>query len=289
VSRSGREPPREAVEALAPALARKVRLRFSLDAEAFARRTLEIVGAEEADEENAARRRVERLSLNDLYLACACAAQDPAAWEEMSRLHFPFIRDFALRCVRRDPPASDVADRVIADLWQRGKIGKFSGRSALRTWLGTVVAHTALNLVKGERRTVPLDGEDHRAWRARNPVPIPADEIDPMAHAALGRLTGEALRALSASERLLLLLHYEQGMTLEEMAVVLGSSKASLSRRLKRVRNRLRGEIDSRARARVGSPAGSLLEAIDFGRVELDLASLLGGEQREEEKTDDAV
>jgi hypothetical protein len=44
---------------------------------------------------------------------------------------------------------------VIADLWQRGKIARYEGRSTLRTWLGTVVANAAVNASRS-RRTVGL-------------------------------------------------------------------------------------------------------------------------------------
>jgi RNA polymerase sigma-70 factor (ECF subfamily) len=226
----------------------RVRIRFVLDAAAFESRVRDVAGDAAFD----------RLALDDLYLSSACAAGEEAAWEELESRHFGFIRDFALRCARRDPPASDVAERVIADLWQRGKIRQFAGRSSLRTWLGAVVAHAASNALESGGRMVPL--EDTR------PDPRPTGDGAVEDRRRLARMTAEALQALPARERLLLLYYYEQGLTLDEIGAALGGSKAAVSRRLKAIRERLRESISARAEV----PPG-----IDFGRVDLDLSKLL--------------
>jgi RNA polymerase sigma-70 factor (ECF subfamily) len=256
------------VDELRQRLAKSVHFRFALNEESFARRVAEILPKDG---------RTEGLHLDDLYLATACAAGEEAAWQELERRHFSFIRDFAARCVPREPAAGDVADAVIADLWRRGKIRQFAGRSALRTWLGTVVAHTAWNALKSARKTVSLEerGQLERIERS-GALAAPPEDSDRVAHQRLALLAAERLAALPPPSKLLLLLYYEHGMTLEEMVVALGSSKASLSRRLKRVRESLRAEIESRA-AGAGLPAEGLGGAIDFSRVEIDLASLLAG------------
>ena len=227
----------------------RVRLRFALDLRAFEGRVREAL---------VSGTRLERLALDDLYLATACAAGEEGAWEELSQRHFGFIRDFSLRCARRDPPASDVAERVIAELWQRGKIRQFAGRSTLRTWLGTVVAHTTFNALEARGRIVPLERGGDRATEP---------EADGPDRRALARIASEALRALPADARLLLLLYYEQGSTLEEIGAALGASKAALSRRLARIRAALRADIESRA--------GAATAGRDFAGVDLDLAALL--------------
>ncbi|HTO87967.1 MAG TPA: sigma-70 family RNA polymerase sigma factor [Thermoanaerobaculia bacterium] len=236
---------------------RRVRRRFDVDPAGLESRVREAV---------ASGTRPDRLALDDLYLAAACAAGEEAAWEELSRRHFPFIRDFAMRCTRRDPPASDVAERVIADLWQRAKIRQFGGRSSLRTWLGTLVAHAASNALAAMRRDRPLEdaGEPSRA---------PDGEDRDLS--ALARATAAALQALDADARLLLLLYYEQSLTLEQISPMLGVSKATLSRRLAEVRSRLRQEIATREKEETGADASTTGGPVDFGRVDFDLSALL--------------
>jgi DNA-binding transcriptional regulator LsrR (DeoR family) len=75
----------------------------------------------------------------------------------------------------------------------------------------------------------------------------------------------------------LLLLYYEQGLTLDEIAGTLGGSKATLSRRFKQLRQELREAIEVRAQEELRVDAGTLRERLDFGRLEFDLAAALGG------------
>jgi RNA polymerase sigma factor (sigma-70 family) len=245
-------------------VSRAVRLRFALHQDAFVRRVCEVLSTYASAGQDPSRL-LASLVLDDLYLATACANGDEAAWEELASVHFPFIRDFALSCARRDPPAGDVAEAVIADLWQRGKIRQFAGRSSLRTWLGTIVARTAINTGKRAEKTVPLELLS-RKETLPDAHPIFADE-------ALAREIADAasleIARLDPPDQLLLLLYYEQEMTLAQMERVLRKSKAALSRRLDRVRRELKSRIETRVGQGV-SGAG-----VDLSRVQIDLAEIL--------------
>jgi RNA polymerase sigma factor (sigma-70 family) len=256
-------------------VARTVRLRYALTADAFADRLIDWVRSLDPHPQGPLAQ-VGRLCLDDLYLATACARGEEAAWEECAR-HFAFVRDFARRYLR-EPEAADLADQVIADLWQRGKIARFDGRSTLRTWLGAVAAHAALNVLKAGRRQVPLESDELESWRRRQQ---PREDSSPGDHeirAALGELVGEALRNMRAEDKLLVLLHYEQGLSLGEMGVVLTASKSTLSRRLKAARAELRVALDALAKARFGRSADALRGGVDLGRLEFDLGALIAAQ-----------
>ena len=146
---AGLDPPDGHVLAL---VARQVRARFEVDLHVFSTRVQEI--AERRQASVSVEAFIGSLCLDDLYLATACAAGDEPAWNEFGARFFAFIRDFARRVIR-DPAASDVADAVIADLWQRKKLARYEGRSTLRTWLGAIVAHAAINAAKqSDRKSV---------------------------------------------------------------------------------------------------------------------------------------
>jgi len=254
----------------------QVRFRFALGRDAFAG---QVAAAAEAAAPGAAESHVRRLSLDDLYLAAACARGEEAAWEECLARHGAFMRDFARRFLR-EPAAGDVADQVVADLWQRGKMARYQGRSTLRTWLGSIVAHAALNAMKAGRRTVPLEPGEDGQLRAS---PAVVDGVLGPERALLQDLVKEAMAALAPENKLLLLLHYEQGLTLDEIAGVCGGSKAALSRKLQRTRDELRSAIDSLSRRAGGSSADALRAGLDLGRLELDLGQMLGGRPGEQE------
>ena len=262
-----------AARSLVDLIQRSVRLRFALAAEDFADHLIERGRLAEAPP-GGLLAHAGRLSLDDLYLATACARGEEKAWEECASRHFAFIRDFARRYLP-EAEARDLGDEVIAGLWQRGKIARFDGRSTLRTWLGAVTAHAALNALKASRRRVPLESGASGSLRERDD-PLPArGPTDDEARGILRDLVGEAIRRLPSEDKLLLLLRYEQGLTLDEMTAVLGGSKSTMNRRLSRTCTDLRAGLEAQARERFGETTDVLRAGVELGDLDLDLAALV--------------
>jgi RNA polymerase sigma-70 factor (ECF subfamily) len=260
------------VSELLARISRAVRIRFSLNAAQFAERVESLARAHAANTGRPVDEHLARLSLDDLYLATACTLSDERAWQELSATHADFMREFARRFLSGSD-AREVADEVLADLWERGKLAQYEGRSTLRTWLGTVIAHAALNSRKARSRLVPLDETRERAQPAAS-----ADPADVQAATLLQEMLETALRELPVENRVLLQLYYEQGLTLDELSVTLRASSAAISRRLKRTREGLRAAVDELTRRHTGASAEAVREGLDLARLEIDLGKLLGGD-----------
>ena len=259
------------VAALKALVHERVRIRFTLTAADFVTHLLQQPGFA-AEEDTLAHARA--LHLDDLYLATACLQQDEAAWAECGQEHFEFMRDFAGRILPRDS-AREVTDTVIADLWRRGKLARYEGRSSLRTWLGAVTAHAALNAAKTHGRAPSVSEATNRSPAAERTTSGRPEQQE--SARLLSVLVAEAIAALNPEDRLLLLLHYEQEMPLERIAPLLDTSKATLSRRLKRIRGDMRQMLERLTMERYGSSATDVRKALDLGDVEFDLSLLLRG------------
>lgn len=211
------------------------------------------------------------LTLDDLYLATVCAQGDDDAWRELEATHFPFIYDFARRMLPGSA-SDDLASQVIADLWQRRKIAQYEGRSTLRTWLGAVVTRAALNV----RSARASRGENHERHASRPAVSAASGAADAAGEDGrlLARLLVTALERVG-DDRLLLLLYYEQGLTLEQIEPVLQVSKATLSRRLKRARARIFADVCELARVESATSIEHLRAVVDRAAFEFDLAEAL--------------
>ena len=161
--------------------------------------------------------------------------------------------------------AEDVVGSVVVDLWQRRKLARFEGRSSLKTWLGAVVINAALNA----RRRV--DRPDARAELPEYSSE-PRAETEPAAEdQKLVAVLGDAIASLPPPTRALVLMYYEQDLTLDALTKVHGTSKSTLSRMLRDARDQIRAEADRLARTRWGVSLMSLREGVDFARLELDL------------------
>jgi RNA polymerase sigma-70 factor (ECF subfamily) len=266
-------------QALYALIKRDVRIRFDQDADEFADHVVHRLGARAPDVGPA--KFFARLPLDDLYLAFACSRGDERAWKEFFDRYAAFMRRFA-RGFLHEPAAGDLADEVVADLWQRNKLARYEGRSTLRTWLGAVVAHAALNASKtaqrrpivSERRRLADEPSSERPLVPQAQVALASTEEMQSAR-LLADLVARAIKELPPETKLLLLLYYEQGLTLDEMEVATRISKASLSRALMRARVALRARVESVACATLGTTAADLRERLDLSRLEIDLAALL--------------
>jgi RNA polymerase sigma-70 factor (ECF subfamily) len=202
----------------------------------------------------------------DLQLAARCTAGEEQAWAEFVRSYRGFMIDFARRIVG-GTDADELADSVLADLWERRKLARFEGRSSLRTWLGAVVAHAALN--HRRRRPAPAAPPHAAAVDASRD---PLEDAERRRHLRVALI--EAFGGLAAEDRVLLLMHYEQGLTLDEAGAVLDASKSTLSRRLTRTREHLRRETARIAAARFGVDVGRLWRDGGMDDADFDLRAV---------------
>src|SRR5713226_6320210 len=121
------------------------------------------------------------LHLEDLALACACAAGCEPAWEHFMTEHRPLLYRSADAL---DPGggAREIADSLYADLYglqdregePRSLFRYFHGRSSLATWLRAVLAQRHVDRLRAERRFAPLpDDESSTAAGSASPAPDP--------------------------------------------------------------------------------------------------------------------
>jgi RNA polymerase sigma factor (sigma-70 family) len=236
------------------------------------------------------------LHLEDLALACALRSGSEAAWEQFVSEYRPILRAAARAIVGQggEERARELADSLYAELYgldRRGGKRKtslldyFHGRSKLSTWLRAVLAQRHVDGLRGSQRTQPIDDgpgdgpDDRPAGRSRGaPANAAREEIDPDRARLLPQLAGavaEALAALPAADRLLLLLYYVQGLRLAQIARMLGAHEATASRRLQKIRAELRQRVEEILAAgsapHNGSPAAKGLSAAEI-RACLDYA-----------------
>ena len=110
-------------------------------------------------------------------------------------------------------------------------MGRFAGRSSLRTWLFGIAHHRCLDLLKISRRRLkrfPLMDE-----LPDRPAPADTAEEHLTARFRISAL-GQCLRQLAPHIRAAVLLRFQQGLTYEEMARLEGDRPATLQARVVR-------------------------------------------------------
>jgi RNA polymerase sigma-70 factor (ECF subfamily) len=213
--------------------------------------------AEGARDSRALERYLSALHLEDLALACACAAGDEGAWEHFVLEQRPFLYR-AADALEPDGGARDLADSLYADLFGlRDRAGErqplfryFHGRSSLATWLRAVLAQRHVDRLRANRRLVALPDEESSAA-----LPALTSPTDPDRYRYLRlmqRTLERAVANLPARDRLRLACYYAQELTLAETGRMLGEHEATSSRQLARTRRSIRDDVERQLRVECG-------------------------------------
>lgn len=132
--------------------------------------------------------------------------------------------------------AEDAFQETFVKAWQR--LGSFRGESGVKTWLSHIAANTCRDMLRtGWLRML------RRSRSVEEMQDLPAPDT------GRRREVTDAVRALPAPYREVIVLYYYQDMRIKEIAALLRLPVSSVSTRLRRARARLeqqlRGEMDA--------------------------------------------
>ena len=250
------------------------------------------------------------LRLDDLALACACAAGHEAAWEHFILEYRPVLYR-AADALDPSGGARDLADSLYADLFglqvdppstskgstavvsgfparrsrdggggsrtegkRRSLFRYFHGRSSLATWLRAVLAQRQVDRARAEAKSAPLPDEEPAAPAQHTPDLERSRYLAPF-HAAFR----DAVAQLDPREGLRLRYYYVHGLTLAETGRLLREHEASVSRHLSAARKAIRRDVERRLREAALDPdeIARCFEYVSEDAGSLDLDKLLSG------------
>lgn len=232
----------------------------------------------DAGEDSAAiQRKLEALHLEDLALACGCAAGDEAAWEHFVLTFRPVLYRAAAAI---DPTGGwrDLADSLYAELFglpaegadRKSLFRYFHGRSSLATWLRAVLAQRHVDRLRADKRWEPLPDPDVTP-ASSTPEPDPDQR-------RFGAMVTDALRAavarLPPKDRIRLAWYYSHDMTLAEIGRALKEHEATVSRHLSRSRQRIREDVERQLEHDHGLGPGVIAECLASAAAEVGALDL---------------
>jgi len=179
----------------------------------------------------------EAASQRERLLLDASRGGDAAAFAALLRESAPALERLALRLVGDRHDAEDLAQDAALRAWR--KLPGFKGESRFKTWVCRILVRRALDFLRGRHRMEEV--REH----------LPAIVRDPEEHAVARELDDAIRRAieeLPPVQRATLLLRADQGLSYEEIAYVLGSTRNAVRMNLvaarKKLADRLQGLVD---------------------------------------------
>ena len=160
--------------------------------------------------------------LTDEELAEKCRAKDGAAFQELMHRYMRQIFNFSRQYAKTSEDAEDIAQDSFFKVWKY--IGRYGKCRQFRPWLYTIARNTALDHIKKKKASPfsDLDDTDNDlqfAETLEDPLPLQPELFET---AAMAKEVGIALDRLHPDHRAVLILHYREEMTFDEIALVVG-------------------------------------------------------------------
>lgn len=187
---------------------------------------------------------------DDDALMQAYARGDAAAFEQLYARHHGALYRFVRRLLGRACAAQ--TDEVFQDTWLRvvqARARWAPQGASFRTWLFTLAHHRAVDCLRRSGRELPVDeagppsdgpwSPDGDPWAHWPAADTPAADDRAFWRAAGQRLL-DCLEGLPAAQKAAFLLHHEDGLTLDELAALLGLGFETAKSRLRYAMTKLR-------------------------------------------------
>lgn len=183
-------------------------------------------------------------------MAAAAAASDPTAVGTVVAVLAPALarglERLGLTQDEQDDIRLAVTKRLLVDT--PPKIAEFAGRGSLRHWLGTVGVREAI----GRQRTAARRRTLLETAQAVAPADPELAFLKQHYRAEFSRAFGEAIEALSPTDRTVLRHRFVDALTLDQLAAACGVHRATAARWLANIRS----QILERTRGALGARLG---------------------------------
>ncbi|HYE71679.1 MAG TPA: sigma-70 family RNA polymerase sigma factor [Blastocatellia bacterium] len=162
----------------------------------------------------------------DKNLIEACQRGDREAFRDLFEAYQDRVYSIALHYSGEVSAARDITQQVFLKLFSC--ITQFRQDSEFTTWLYRLVANTCLDEKRRTKRLVSIEEDGVIGYRSKESI-----EDDFSRHEMSGSVQA-AIRELSPKLRLPILLKYVEGLSYDEIALVLNCSQGTVASRLNR-------------------------------------------------------
>jgi len=163
---------------------------------------------------------------------------DPDAFATLVNEHQQYVYNLALRVVRDENEALDLAQETFVRAWTA--LPNFKGQSQFRTWLYRIVTNLCYNRLPNLRRSLNDLGDDVME-------DLPEADLESPAQAYESNETRQhlqdAVNGLDSSYQLLITLRYQNELSYEEIASTLNLPLGTVKTGIFRAKEQLRKSL----------------------------------------------
>ncbi len=195
---------------------------------------------------------IDALHAEDLNLAIACQAEGSAPWEHFITSFRPALYAAARAIAGDEARGRELADSLWAEMYgmevrdgrRRSILSYYHGRSSILTWMRAVLAQRNVDYIRSQSHFQPLDDHAEQTAISSDDQTNAPDSERARYVAMLGKALDAALKSLAPRDRMRMAYYYRHDLSLKEIGRVMNEHESTVSRRLARTRDFLKGEIE---------------------------------------------
>ncbi len=173
---------------------------------------------------------------DEQLLVARIARGDGEAFRIIVERYLAQLTSIGRRMLRDDAEAEDVAQEALVRLWKGAK-GLEIGPAGLRPWLRRVVSNLCIDRIRANRNTTTVDVVPDRAEAAT--------QLRGLDEQALAARVDRALKQLPDRQRLALTLFHYEGLSQNEVGVMLSISDEAVESLLARARRTMKAVLST--------------------------------------------
>ena len=172
-----------------------------------------------------------------------CRQGDPEAFERLVALHESMVFNLAARLLGDGEEARDLSQEVFLQVYRQ--LGRFEGRSTLKTWIYRIVVNQCRNRQRlwWRRRRDRALALDQMTAADELRLAAPEGPHEELSRREQARRVQAALLGLSFAHRAVLLLREVEQLSCDEIAATLDVPIGTVKSRLARARDALRERL----------------------------------------------
>jgi len=232
--------------------------------------------AERLDGELPASEALSAMRTDDLYLACGCAAGDPAALAGFERQLGTVIERAVAATGASPDERADLGQIVrqrllVAAAGEPPRIASFSARGPLAAWVRVVAVREAARMLPRARREVAAD-DDELAGRLAADDDPEVGYLKRLYRTEFKRAFQTAVEELDDRDRLVLRQHVLDGLGIDQLAALHGVHRATTARWIQTARDAVLAGTQRALSRRLGLSRGEIASVMRLIASQLDVS-----------------
>jgi RNA polymerase sigma-70 factor (ECF subfamily) len=186
---------------------------------------------------------LQMVNLNDAYYIGKVLEGDKAAFSYLVNRYSEMVYSIAFKLLQNASDAEDLAQEVFISAYQSLK--NYRGSSKFSTWLYRITFNKAISKLRKVKHEIPTDNEKHLEKSGgsdpdsyRGQVQELSDEEEKV------KVLEKVISQLPDDDQLLIMLHYYDNQSIEDISNITGLSASNVKVKLYRIRKKLKEMIE---------------------------------------------